>query len=410
MFRSSLQTFAFILLSLPLLLDAPASAQEVSAIGELLLNIRTQDGRPVVGTPVVVKRQGDARAEVVGTTDASGTARVPAGTFEAEAPIRATLGARFGTSIRDRIERQSEEEFQKALDAALTGRLDPELYTPTATTTLPRNSEYEWALNVPFVALSDDPSVGCESTRFTKSGDWASGCGSSNAVPWGTGNRYEFEFDTGCDAEGPNGRVTGRITGGYLFPTGSDTADDDPRPDREADFFRPLLLQFPDDLGRTSVQLPPGCEARPDETDLPETGLFLLHGYNIDFGDGSWGIRGRTSLPVLPEYPLGFEAGLDYYPQNDSRSTTAINLDLSYHLPWEALGEATAYGGGGLRAYIQTFSGASSSSRTEIGFGLVSGMTYPIGPIDVYGDVGLDRVYGAFVPVTHFGVGYVLRE
>ena len=55
------------------------------------------------------------------------------------------------------------------------------------------------------------------------------------------------------------GNATGGvITGGYLFPVG---VLGDPRQDgqpgrRNVDLFRPLILQFPDDLGRSSVSVP----------------------------------------------------------------------------------------------------------------------------------------------------------
>ncbi len=42
----------------------------------------------------------------------------------------------------------------------------------------------------------------------------------------------------------------GLITGGYLFPVGT---QGDPRTRGDVDFFRPLILQFPDNLGRASV-------------------------------------------------------------------------------------------------------------------------------------------------------------
>jgi len=145
--------------------------------------------------------------------------------------------------------------------------------------------------------------------------------------------------------------------------------------------------------------------------DLPETSVFALHGYNLDFGDGAWGVRGVTALPVFEGRNLGVAGGVDYYPQSANRSTTALNVDLTCHFPWPALGDATAYAGGGLRVYRQTSEGAiTSSSSTEIGGGLVSGMTYPVGPVQLYGDVGLDRIYETFVPVTHFGIGFAFGQ
>ncbi|GAB5534496.1 MAG: hypothetical protein Rubg2KO_07450 [Rubricoccaceae bacterium] len=392
-----------------LLIAAPASAQERSAIGDLLLSIKTKDGRPVVGTAVVVKRQDANRAEVVGTTDATGTARVPASSFEADAPVQSTTGVAFSAGEDNDIPELDDilEEIQADLaDIGLDGLLVPQ--TQRLPDLRPRGA---WSIHMPVVVLSDDPRVACAPSGFTVNQGWASGCGSSDAVPWGEGSRYEFEVDTGCTAEGRGERVTGIVTGGYLFP-GTDTSEEDrPRSRREADFLRPLLLQFPDDLSRSGLTPPPGCAPDREEPRLPETSVFGLHGYNIDFGDGSWGLRGVTALPFLDDRPLGIAAGLDYYPQTSNRSTTALNVDVSCHFPWEALGDATAFVGGGLRAYRQTSdNGVTSSANTEFGAGLVSGMTYPLGPVDLYGDVGIDRIYGSFVPVTHFGVGVSFGE
>ena len=41
------------------------------------------------------------------------------------------------------------------------------------------------------------------------------------------------------------------VTGGYLFPVGSSNADS--TASRMVDSFRPLILQFPDDIGATRV-------------------------------------------------------------------------------------------------------------------------------------------------------------
>lgn len=72
----------------------------------------------------------------------------------------------------------------------------------------------------------------------------------------------------------------GTVPAGYLFPVGTQGDErTDGTGDREVDFFRPLLLQFPDDLGRASVarvdylqedQLPQALE-------LPEDGLIVDH-------------------------------------------------------------------------------------------------------------------------------------
>ncbi len=43
---------------------------------------------------------------------------------------------------------------------------------------------------------------------------------------------------------------------------------------------------------------------------------------------------------------------------------------------------------------------------TEYGVGAVAGMTYPIGPVLLLGEFGLDRAYETFLFVTRFGVGY----
>lgn len=50
------------------------------------------------------------------------------------------------------------------------------------------------------------------------------------------------------------GNATGGVvTGGYLFPVGASGEEGGPVGTRDVDFFRPLLLQFPDDLGRSEL-------------------------------------------------------------------------------------------------------------------------------------------------------------
>ena len=92
------------------------------------------------------------------------------------------------------------------------------------------------------------------------------------------------------------GNATGGvITGGYLFPTGivGEGRNDGPVGDRDVDFFRPLILQFPDDLGRAALarvnyvglgdvgDTPPANAAKastvitPDDCEWPENNLIV---------------------------------------------------------------------------------------------------------------------------------------
>ena len=80
----------------------------------------------------------------------------------------------------------------------------------------------------------------------------------------------------------------GVVTGGYLFPVGSSSEVETPGGGtRTVDFFRPLILQFPDDLGRSSlarVNYRQDLSAS-DECTLPSGGL------NVDaVGGGSLGL------------------------------------------------------------------------------------------------------------------------
>jgi len=74
------------------------------------------------------------------------------------------------------------------------------------------------------------------------------------------------------------GNATGGVvTGGYLFPVG---AEGEPRDEggttREVDFFRPLILQFPDDLGQTSqAQVDYRQDLTAADCDFPDGGLVV---------------------------------------------------------------------------------------------------------------------------------------
>lgn len=133
--------------------------------------------------------------------------------------------------------------------------------------------------------------------------------------------------------------------------------------------------------------------------------LAVTHGYSIEFEEGSWGARGYYSLPV--DLPLAVSGGIDYYPEGEFTSMTTLGVDLSCSLPMDAIGTGNAFLGAGPRLYRSTSgSGSASSSNTELAFGIDVGATYPIGPVAVYGDVGVDRVYGNLALNTRFGLAY----
>lgn len=132
--------------------------------------------------------------------------------------------------------------------------------------------------------------------------------------------------------------------------------------------------------------------------------LALVHGYNTEFEDGSWGLRGVYPLPL--SVPLGLSGGLDYYPQGESNSLTVLGIGAACAYPMTVLGGGHAFVSAGPRLYRSSYSGGSSSSSTDIAVGATVGATYPVGPVVVYGDIGADRVYDTLTPYTRFGVGY----
>jgi len=74
----------------------------------------------------------------------------------------------------------------------------------------------------------------------------------------------------------------GTVPSGYLFPVGTqgdERTEGTGGGDREVDYFRPLLLQFPDDLGRASVARVDYLQEDqlPTALDLPEDGLLVDH-------------------------------------------------------------------------------------------------------------------------------------
>ncbi len=84
-----------------------------------------------------------------------------------------------------------------------------------------------------------------------------------------------FRFDSEPPGSQAGGGSGGVITGGYLFPVGDPNADDGAG---RIDFFRPLILQFPDDLGRSSAdaRLPLATNGGPlVTTHGPEAGAQL---------------------------------------------------------------------------------------------------------------------------------------
>ncbi len=75
------------------------------------------------------------------------------------------------------------------------------------------------------------------------------------------------------------GNATGGVvTGGYLFPVGSagEEREDGPVGQRDVDFFRPLLLQFPDDLGRSSLaRVDYRQDLLMEDCEFPDAGLVV---------------------------------------------------------------------------------------------------------------------------------------
>ena len=70
----------------------------------------------------------------------------------------------------------------------------------------------------------------------------------------------------------------GIVTGGYLFPVGSEgeERDDGVVGTRNVDFFRPLILQFPDDLGRSSVaRVDYRQDLLPEDCEFPDEGIVV---------------------------------------------------------------------------------------------------------------------------------------
>lgn len=166
-------------------------------------------------------------------------------------------------------------------------------------------------------------------------------------------------------------------------------------------------IRLGDDPTRFRVDLPRGGRT-PIRTGDPESpadpSLFVTHGYNLEFKDGFFGVRGRYPIP-LGDHPLTLDGGFDYYAQDDFSSTFAVQLDVTYNWNWPALGDATANVGAGGRLFRQTFDSPGSSSDNEFGPAIISGMTYPLGPVELYGDVEVARLYDAWVPSTRIGAG-----
>lgn len=375
--------------------DRPPS--DGSAIGELILSLRDQNDRPIVGTPVVVA-QADGTARVAGTTGADGTARVEVsqGAFQAGATLSA-----FGSlnpvrpfsprAVMDEL--YGEGSFDDLLgdvgEAGGGGR------------------------GIGVVVLgSRDSYINGECPRepfrtLVGNGAWCADAALAyrGGPPRGEENRVDLRLNGDCESWADRQPVRGRVTGGYLFPV--DT-EEEPREDREVDFFRPLILQFPDDLGRSTlarVDYLDDCEEEQQEDDDgPRPGLFATHAYNFDFEEGSWGVRGAYPLPL--DAPVGVGGGIDYYPEDDVRSLFVYGADLTYHIDMDLLGAGTAYGGVGPRYYVTTFdNGQTSSSNGELGFGAVLGATFPVGPLSVYGDIATDRIFDDFNCLTRVGVG-----
>ncbi|MEO0560102.1 MAG: hypothetical protein AAF170_18190, partial [Bacteroidota bacterium] len=158
-------------------------------------------------------------------------------------------------------------------------------------------------------------------------------------------------------------------------------------------------------LAPDAAPMSPADEAPPVRNGADYNFLAVTHGYSLEFEEGSWGARGHYSLPI--DMPLAVSGGIDYFPEDDASSMTVFGADLSCAWPMDILGSGDAFLGAGPRLYRSTSSnGSSSSSSTEFSFGAVLGATYPVGPVSVYGDFGVDRVYGNTALFTRFGIAY----
>lgn len=157
--------------------------------------------------------------------------------------------------------------------------------------------------------------------------------------------------------------------------------------------------------GLDAVPESPDLEGTPARDGADYNYLAVTHGHSFEFEDGSWGLRGHYSLPL--DVPLAVSGSIDYYPQGEFNSLTTIGADVSCAWPMDAIGDGDAFLGVGPRLYRSTNdNGISSSSTIDFSLGAVLGATYPVGPVVIYGDIGVDRVYGNFAPYTRFGAGF----
>ena len=380
-----------------------------SEIGKLILSLQTTDGRPLVGTRVVIDdRAGGEPVDDV-FTGPDGTVGIRADVFS-----DAALGIAVNVDYREasggavgsyeagltaserfaRLDRSARERWEARLaaDALALGHGDVVVGVPTVTLT-----------------TSGDATCRRRGIREVDVGELFGGCATSEAFEWRVPDDVQvvldMEVDVGCTAAAGLSSGTPRafdLVSGRIRALGE---IEEPTAGEYGDSFRPLFFGYDGEPIRPDVSIQ--CAPPASETALPEVAVYGVHGYNIDFEDGAWGVRATAPLPVLRERNLGAAVGLDVYPQDEFRSTLAVNADVTANFPWPALGDASAYVGVGPRAYVQSSdNGTQSSSSTELGAGAVSGMTYGLGPVHLYGDVGVDYVYGAFVPVTHFGVGF----
>lgn len=349
--------------------DTPST--EGSEIGKLLLTLTTTDGRPIAGTRVVVDPPSQ-EPEVEVVTDLDGRVYVSVSPETLAAAQRAAFEFLY---LR-----------RETVDGASTLR----------------GGSGDAAIAVPTITLRDaqDPEPCTWSARGVPVSElFAGGCVTSEPFVPPPSGELRITVDARCGALGDL----------YLQPEIPDLFEatlTSGTPAQTRDLtVGPAAPQFPDGPG--------GLAAACTDSggDLPEVAVFALHGYNIDFEDGAWGVRAEAPLPLLPGRNVGAAVGLDYYPQDDSRSTLAVNVDATASFPWPALGDASAFVGAGPRAYRQSFDTvAGGSSSTEFGVGAVSGMRYGLGPAVLYGDVGVDYVYDTLVPVTHVGIGVAFPD
>ncbi len=133
-------------------------------------------------------------------------------------------------------------------------------------------------------------------------------------------------------------------------------------------------------------------------------GIEIGLGYNFDFEYGGFTVRGFAEEPI-DALPLDFEVGFEFMPATEFNSILTFMLDTSYGC--NVTEDIELYGAAGLRVIRWSFdSGAFSSSTSETGFALRGGARYPVGPVDLFGEVGISFAYGSNLPEVRGGARY----